>query len=70
MSSSNVELLSSKKNLNKTIKMLRINDGLNIFIEDDRVTFPGLEDLNFLQIEEGTSKWETEFELQKHRFTI
>jgi len=56
--------------MKKSLKALRINDGLNIFIEDDRVTYPKLDELGFMTVAEGTCKWQIEFELDRTRYTI
>jgi hypothetical protein len=70
MSISNVDMLSLEKNLNKKLTTLRVNDGVNLFMEDGRISHPDVEEYEFLQSSKSISKWETEFELEKNRFTI
>lgn len=68
-----VDVLST--NPEKKLNQLCVNEGVNIFIEDNTVGYP-METLStdmklILQSEERSlSKWETEFELDHNRFTI
>lgn len=66
----NVEELSIKKNLSRKLKILRINDGLNLFIENGSYDHPDIEKYSFLSKDSTDNKWETEFELDRNRFTI
>ena len=66
----NVEELSIAKNLDRKLKILRINDGLNLFIENGSFLHPDIESYTFLSKENTVNKWETEFELDRNRFTI
>jgi hypothetical protein len=66
LSITGVDELSETKNLDKKISKLRINDGVNLFIEDTRIQHPDLIDYSFLSDGNNKSKWETEFELEKN----
>lgn len=66
----NVEELSIAKNLERKLKILRVNDGLNLFIENGSFLHPDIESYAFLSKENTVNKWETEFELDRNRFTI
>ena len=66
----NVEELSIPKNLERKLKILRINDGLNLFIENGSFLHPDIESYTFLSKGNTVNKWETEFELDRNRFTI
>jgi len=57
-----VELLNSEKDNNKTFSLLRINEGVNLFIEDASVVHPVVKSQDF--------KWESEFELESNRYSI
>lgn len=70
LSITGVDILSESKSLDKKISKLRINDGVNLFVEDSRIQHPDLIDYSFLSDGSIKSKWETEFELEKNRFTI
>lgn len=66
LSITGVDVLSDSKSLEKKISKLRINDGVNIYIEDSRIQHPDLIDYSFLSDGSKKSKWETEFELEKN----
>lgn len=66
----NVEELSVSKNLKRKIKILAINDGLTLFIEDNSFIHPDFDNFSFLSKEMAENKWETEFELDRNRFVI
>lgn len=66
----NVEELSIAKNISRKLKILRINDGLNLFVENGSFEHPDIEKYSFLSSESTDNKWETEFELDRNRFTI
>jgi ubiquitin carboxyl-terminal hydrolase 47 len=66
----NVEELSLPKNMNRKLKIIRINDGLNLFIENGSYDHPDVDKYNFLSKEMVKNKWETEFELDRNRFVI
>lgn len=66
----NVEELSLEKNKARKLKALRINDGLNLFVENGSFEHPDLKEYAFLSQDKATSKWETEFELDRNRFTL
>ena len=65
-----VEILTTKRNSSKKLKILRVNVGVNLFVEDSRVPHPDLELHDYLSNSSTSSKWEIELELQKNRFTI
>ncbi|CAI2367721.1 unnamed protein product [Moneuplotes crassus] len=66
----NVEELSIEKNIKRKLKILRINDGLTIFIEDKSFEHPDIDKYPFLSKEIAANKWETEFELNRNRSVI
>ena len=66
----NVEELSLAKKISRKLKILRINDGLNLFIEDGSFDHPDIEKYSFLSKASTDNKWETEFELDRNRFVI
>lgn len=66
----NVEELSIPKNNSRKLKIIRINDGLNLFIENGSFDHPDVDKYNFLSKEMVKNKWETEFELDRNRFVI
>ena len=71
MSISTVEKLTEKRNAACTLKMLKVNEGVNLFVEDASLAYPGIEQFDFLEGDAAAlSKWETEFELEKNRFTV
>ena len=70
LSFSGVDLLSDAKCLDKKISKLKINDGVNLYFEDSWIPHPDLLDYSFLGDGSKKTKWETEFELEKNRFTI
>lgn len=65
-----VDILSAEKEREKKLSKLRINDGVNLFFEDGRFNHPDITEYSFLQDSEIQTKWQTEFELEKNRFTI
>jgi len=68
-SAKQMEIVSEK--CEEQLKKLRINEGVNLFIEDSRVKFPSDQDPTQDQNEEDTlTKWEREFDLDSNRFSI
>lgn len=67
---SSVDLLSQEKSLEKQLSKLKVNDGVNLFVEDSRVPHPDSLEYEYLRDNQKSTKWETEFELEKNRFTI
>lgn len=49
---------------------MRINDGVQLYLEDFTMKYPGVENFSFISEELYCRKWEIEFELEKNRFTI
>ena len=43
MSISTVEKLTEKRNQACTLKMLKVNEGVNLFVEDSSPSYPGIE---------------------------
>ena len=66
----NVEELSTKRNMGRKLKIIRINDGLTLFIENNSFDHPDIDKYSFLSKEIASNKWETEFELDRNRFVI
>ena len=66
----NVEELSLNKNKPRKLKALRVNDGLNLFVENGSFEHPDLKKYAFLSQDKSTSKQEIEFELDRNRFTL
>ena len=77
-SAKQMEVVSEKPG--EQLKKLRVNEGVNLFIEDKTVPFPKEQDptqahLNEEEAKEESSKsdltkWEQEFVLETNRFTI
>ena len=65
----------------KQLNQLRINEGVNLFIEDKSVPYrftgtqfqhqgPSVLNPEATNLQQEQTKWETEFELESNRFTI
>ncbi len=53
-----VEIISGKENAEKTLAHLRVNEGINLFVEDSAVVYPASEDFGKLLSAEKKCKWE------------
>jgi hypothetical protein len=70
LNTSTVELVSEEKNMDRALKQIRVNEGVNLYVENKTEIYPRTtEVLSFLS-KMPDSKWETEFELDKNRFTL
>jgi len=67
-SAKNMELVSEKPS--EALKKLRINEGVNLFIEDATVLYPREQDPTLGEASDELTKWEREFELASNRFSI
>ena len=64
-----VEIISIESNLSRTLISLRINDGVNLFVEDSEIPV-NKQDLALLENKKIKNKWELEFEKEKNLCTI
>ncbi len=62
-----VERINEAKNEDKTLSAVRVNEGVNLFIENAAQEY---ESSSLGLVAEGQTKWEIEFELERNRFTI
>ena len=68
-----VEQINEPKNKEKTLSQVRVNEGVNLFLENKDEEYKSSTLQQFVASEMTTisqTKWELEFELDRNRFTI